>query len=59
MAKNVNKDLVKIAGTPLCASDGQLTRAVKVSGPGDFSSMKSFAPKKGANTKGKYIVDGV
>ncbi len=53
-----DKSLVKLAGKPLNLSAGEHTRAVSVSGPGNFSSMKSFAPRKGANTHGNYIVEG-
>ncbi len=55
----LNSTLKKMCGTPNNASEGNMTRDVSVSGPGDFSSMGVFAPRKGANTKGKYIVDGV
>jgi hypothetical protein len=55
----LNASLKKLCGTPNNASEGNLTRNVSVSGPGDFSSMGAFAPRKGANTKGKYLVDGI
>lgn len=54
----INKDIAKIVGQPLNLSDGKITRAVSVSGPGDLG-MGSFSPKKGSNKQGKYIVDGI
>ncbi len=55
----INKELTKTAGKPNNASEGRMTHAVDVSGPGNFSSMGEFAPRKGANTHGNFIVDGV
>jgi hypothetical protein len=55
----INKELQKLSGTPCDASSSCQTRPVPVSGPGNFSSMGSFAPRKGANTHGNYIVNGV
>ena len=54
----VNSELSKLTGQPLNASEGKMTQSAPVSGPGNFSSMGRFAPKKGANKQGKYIVDG-
>lgn len=56
--KSVNKEIEKVTGKPLCLSKGQNTRAVPVSGPGDFGNMGPFSPRKGANPNGNYIVDG-
>lgn len=55
----INSSLAKLSGKPNNVSEGSMTRDVAVSGPGDFSSMGEFAPRKGANTNGKYLVDGV
>lgn len=54
----INSEITKITGTPLNASEGKLTQSVAVSGPGDLG-MGEFNPRKGANTHGKYMVDGV
>ena len=55
----MNSELTKLTGTPCNASSSCSTRPASASGPGDFSSMGRFAPRKGANTNGKYVVDGV
>ena len=53
----VNKEIAKIVGKPLNLSEGQITRSVSVSGPGDLG-MGRFNPQKGANKQGAYIVKG-
>lgn len=58
MGYRTNAEIKKITGQPLCLSEGEITRAVSVSGPGDLG-MGKFNPRKGANPNGKYIVDGV
>ena len=54
----MNSDLTKLLGTPCNASDGCMTRPVAISGPGNLG-MGAFSPRKGANPRGKYVVDGV
>ena len=53
-----NSEIQKITGKPLCLSEGETTRAVSVSGPGDLG-MGRFNPRAGANPNGNYIVKGV
>ncbi len=59
--KTVNKEVSKVTGEPVCASDGQMTRsdneASRRSSPVNLG-MGEFSPRAGANTKGPYIVKG-
>ncbi len=59
--KTENKEISKVTGSPVCASDGQMTRsdneASRRSSPVSLG-MGEFSPRAGANTKGPYIVKG-
>ena len=57
----VNKELSALCGTPMNASEGKITRSDNEAarrGAGVDLGMAPFNPRKGANPRGVWIVDG-